>query len=336
MKKVFVIFSLFVSLFVTPSAVFAQEGPVCNQPCRTDDQCQDGTSLYFCSQVGLWPWRRMCRLKASPKSDVCQPEPTPTPVVTSTPIPTSSPTGSPQPTSTATPTPSASPTSDVVCKGFRITQGNYGKAPAKVDFEADTTGSGNYSHIYYFGDGQKTEQTGKTVSHTYQNSGTFYARVIVKDAKGKEVSSQSCETQVVINPNTVESQRSGCSALYIESGNYHMAPNVVKLRVDGYDNKGNIQRYKIEYGDGEVEERTDRNFQHTYQKAGTYTAKAYIQDSQGNWKGGESDCRQTVHSGTGKIDKQPDTGIPFPMLVTMVSTGLAGGSLEIFRRTRKA
>jgi PKD repeat protein len=69
-------------------------------------------------------------------------------------------------------------------------------APATFRFEADATGGTEpYTYGWDFGDGQQA--TGRTVSHTYENPGTYNATLTVTDAIGQTASDT---TQATVQP----------------------------------------------------------------------------------------------------------------------------------------
>ncbi len=269
------------------------------------------------------------------------PSTAPTPAgTTSTPSftasPSATPTRSPSPTPTRSPSPI--PTSNHVsqCTFLKITEGNNAKVPATVKFEAQ--GSDNLGGIstyhFYFGDGEKAEVMTNVASHTYNTSGTYNARVYIRDTKGNLVTSSACETKVTLQANVVESHRSGCSNLFFEAGNNQKAPSTLKVRVEGFDNKGNIQKYKVDFGNGNVKEQTTKEFDFNYSTPGTYPVKAYVLDSQGNWKGGDSSCQQNASILTESLKEQPKTGVPIVLALGMGGMGTVGAVMQFFNKKK--
>lgn len=253
--------------------------------------------------------------------------------------PTNIPTPISTPTLTSSPsaTPTATPAHISQCTYLKITEGDNGKAPATVKFEAkgeDNLGSISTYH-FYFGDGEKSEVMSNTVSHTYNNSGTYTARVFVRDSKGNLKTSDACEVKVTVQSNAVESHRSGCSDIFFESGNNQKFPSTLKVRVEGFDNKGNIQKYKVDFGNGVVKEQTDKNFENLFNSAGTYAVKAYILDSQGNWKGGDGSCRKDASILTETLKEQPKTGVPVLLALGMAGMGGSGVWLQFKQKKNK-
>jgi hypothetical protein len=234
------------------------------------------------------------------------------------------------------PTPTPSPTSDHRSSCDDIDSFSQGgtRVPAKYQFEA--RGSDNQGDIqkykFYFGDGQQVETDSSEVEHTYESSGTFTARVEVKDSKGNWRSSSSCKTQLTVQSSAIESHKSACSDLFISADNGAMAPSTVIFDLNGYDNKDSIQRYRIETGTGETIEDDDDRLEFRYEKAGTYTVRGYVQDSEGNWQGGSDNCKRTVYINTEKITSQPATGTPTAIPLIGIGSGTLGLALQFAKK----
>lgn len=233
--------------------------------------------------------------------DCAQSTPTPTPTPQPTPTPTPSPTPSP------TPTPTPQPTSS--CDSLSVTNGNYQQVPAKVTLRARGSDSAGdiQKYRFYFGDGTSQESDSAEVTHTYETSGSFIARADVKDSRGNWKTSGSCETRVKVESSPVESHKSGCSDLYL-SKTRDKAPTDVTVKVTGFDNKGDIQAYRVAFGNGETKTQSNNEFTMRYPNSGTYIVRGYIQDSKGNWYGEETSCKKTLYVETEPITRQPETG----------------------------
>lgn len=243
-----------------------------------------------------------------------------------------------QPSPVPSPVPSPQPEEKHAsrCVDLDITHGNNQTVPAEVTFRAsaeDNQKGGIQRYRFFFGDGEQEETDQREVKHTYDASGKFLAKVEVKDSKGNWISSNSCEETVTVKSSPIESHKSACSDLYVVSrSNSGRAPSDVELKVSGYDNKGDIQLYKVEFGDGETEESSDRTFEHRYETAGTYLAKAYVKNSKGEWVGGDSSCRTNVYIETKPLTKQPDTGTPTMLSIMGLASGGVSGALYFLRR----
>ncbi|MCD8484720.1 PKD domain-containing protein [Candidatus Woesebacteria bacterium] len=212
------------------------------------------------------------------------------------------------------------------CQDLILREGNLGTVPATVKFEVEGTDNLGDIQRYrvYYGDGTKEENESGEFSHTYESSGNFTARADVKDSKGNWISSNACESTVSIKARSIESHKSKCSDLFILSGNREESPSTVQFKVTGYDNKGAIQKYKLDFGNGVVKESDGETFEQLYNQPGTYTVKGYIRDSQGNWQGGDGTCTSTVYIETEPLTKQPDTGTPTGLTIFGITSGIIG------------
>ncbi len=263
------------------------------------------------------------------------PAPTSTPVPTNTPIPTATTTPQPTPTATVTPSPTRIE-QESSCDNLRVVSGDNALVPATVTFEA--RGSDNLGDIqqyhFFFGDGEDIKTIDNVVEHEYQVSGNFDVRVKVKDSVGNWKTSYACTTGVTIESSPVETHKSACSNLFITGSNNAFAPADVDFTVTGYDNKGDLQGYKIDFGTGDVksQQKDNNDFSHRYDNPGTYTVRAYIKDSNGNWKGGDDECKGTVYVKTEPITSQPDTGTPTFVSLGSLLAGMSGIALQTIKR----
>ena len=221
------------------------------------------------------------------------------------------------------------------CDDLAIISGNYSTVPGKVKFEAKATDNlGNIQNYrFIFGDGERSETTDRQIEHTYESSGNFNPLVEVKDSQGRWITSSNCQEEVTINSSNIESHKSACSYLNIGSGQRSQAPVTAKLTVGGYDNKGSIQAYRLDFGDGETEERSDRYFEHYYAAAGTYALKAEVKDSNGNWITSD-DCSETLYVSTEPVTEQPSTGTPTLFTLTALFGGVGAGAYPLSKGFR--
>ena len=231
----------------------------------------------------------------------------------------------PSVTPTQTPTPTLTPSHTSSCDALSIVSGNNSLVPATVTLRArgsDSTGN-IQMYRFFWGDGHFDETTNSDLSHRYEVSGSFLARAEIKDSQGAWKSSGQCETTVTVQPVAIESQKSDCSDLFINEGNYIQAPTTAKFTVTGYDNKGSLKRYKMDFGDGTTNEKGDsNNFEHRYDRAGTYTTRGYVLDSRDNWKGGTGSCEKALYINTAPLTKQPSTGTPTAFTLLALTGGL--------------
>lgn len=150
----------------------------------------------------------------------------------------------------------------------------------------------NYS--FDFGDGQNkdvpTSATSASTSHSYAKAGTYTASVkvtVVADGKTKTVTSAKCAVQVKIaqpeckpgipvgDQRCEEKPVYACNELVITAteNNTKQYNFTVKATAEN----AVINGYTVDFGDGTAAyEGTDGSVDHTYAKAGTYTAKASV------------------------------------------------------------
>lgn len=219
------------------------------------------------------------------------------------------------------------------CEDINITSGNNQTVPATVKFSVSgTDNKGNIQRYrLFYGDGTKEESASNSFTHTYEVSGRFTVRADVKDSKGQWITSHACEESVTVDPRTIESHKSDCSDIFILKGNHRRAPSTVELKVTGYDNKGALQKFKVDFGNGVVKESDGQVFEQVYDRSGTYTVRGYVRDSEGNWKGGDDTCQTTVYIETAPLTKQPDTGTPTGLTIFGITSGLVG-LVALFQR----
>lgn len=252
-------------------------------------------------------------------------------------MPKAAPTLPPRPSVTPTSVPTPNPTRQPLrssCDALSIVSGNNSLVPAKVTLRG--TGSDSYGPIqryrFFFGDGQNQETTSNEVQHEYTSSGRFSTRLDIKDSSGNWKTGFNCEATVTVEASPIETHKSGCSDLYWTQDNSGQEPSRVQFHITGYDNKGSLQAYKLELGTGATRENSGSTFEELYSTAGTYTVKAYIKDSQGNWKGGDGSCNRTLYVTTKPITQQPKTGTPTAFTLVGVGAGLVGTVAAWWRR----
>jgi hypothetical protein len=247
----------------------------------------------------------------------------------SSPTPTPAPT--PTPIVSVTPTPGTHHSS---CESLAVVGGNDNLVPATVTLRArgqDNQGPIQRYH-FYFGDGTQVESTNPEVQHRYEVSGKFKARVDVKDSQGNWQTGLACETQVRVKPSSVESAKSGCSDLKISASNNAKPPSTVTVEVNGFDNKGDLKEYRVDFGNGITKDGPTSTFENVYDRAGTYTVRGYVKDSQGNWVGGVNDCKRTLYINSEPLTQQPATGTPTVLSLLGLGSGVGGTALHFFKR----
>lgn len=250
--------------------------------------------------------------------------PTPTPTVTPTPTPTITPTPTATPTVTPTATPTVTPTA---------TPTPPGDTKLKICKIEDDNGNGERNDgedilswkFYYTVEGEDREEVD---SHWWNfiNSGCAIVDVPVGEditveeegrggwrltalwADGSKQSggsytytAEADKIKVIWFLNTFtpnEEPQSYCQSLSA-STTYGTLPLTVAFTGSGYDSDGSISQYEFNFGDasgGQPQYWTQNGSTafHRYENAGTYTAYLKVQDSRGNWLGGNDSCRLTI------------------------------------------
>lgn len=234
---------------------------------------------------------------------------------------------------TPTPSPSPTPAPLVGCSELTVVSGNNELVPSAIRFKATSTNENVDGYRFFFGDGRQQESDTGEILHRYDVSGTFTVRAEVKNNQGVYNTIDSCETTVTVKPlPLIESHRSACSNVFIIDGNTDNAPATGVFKVTGYDNKGSIKNYRIEFGDGTVLEQPSGVFEKRYDSPGTYAVSGYILDSQDQWVGGTSKCKTNFIVNTDKMTVQPKTGTPTIVSIIGVSSGIVSFVLWELRK----
>lgn len=118
-------------------------------------------------------------------------------------------------------------------------------------------------------------------------------------------------------------ERISCQRIEVVGGD-EVAPAEVEVVVRG---EGKVGVYRVDWGDGRVEEGVRNSWQHGYEAPGTYEIKGYVSIDGKEWLGGVTDCRQTVKLWAAKpMITQPETGpgggVWMMILGLMVVSGL--------------
>ena len=225
--------------------------------------------------------------------------------------------------------------SDDSCQNLEIVAGNNSLVPVTVTFKIEVADNQNIEmYRIYFGDGNYYSQKSNLFTHQYESSGHFLVIAEYQNEYGQWIGSQNCQKNVRVKSSPIESHKSACSDLHIQADNSAQAPSNVIFIITGYDNKGEVQRYRLSLPDGSIKESQSNSFTHTFDKPGTYQIDAFIQDSEGQWQGGSGNCQKNVYIHTKNFDKQPDTGTPTIFGILATSSGLFGLILKIKDRSR--
>lgn len=215
----------------------------------------------------------------------------------------------------------------VSCRELVVEEGEGDRVPAEVKFKAEIDGDERLveGYRFHFGDGM-VEDGENQIVHEYSAAGEYEAYVELKLADKEMVTSDGCRKTVKVKGIPLVMHRSSCEELVIVSGNNEPAGSEAVFELRGADNKGKLQNYRLDFGDGEVVEQEESTFVHVYGEAGTYEVKGEVKDSEGEWVG-DSSCRVTVEVETAMMKVQPETGAPSYlslMAVVMIGLGLLG------------
>lgn len=210
------------------------------------------------------------------------------------------------------------------CDELTVVSGNNRFVPSTVSFSARATDTSGpiQAYRFYFGDGTQTDTTTPTVSHVYNVSGTFTSRVDVKNSQGMWTSGAGCQNIFSLLQSPLESQKSGCSNVFIVGTNYAPVGSDVKFLVTGYDNKSGLKGYKIDFGNGQIKQNNVGSFDLTFPSPGTFTVKGYVTDSKGVEKGGTDSCQVPLYITGQPLVSQPATGTPTWFTVAGILSGI--------------
>ncbi len=194
-----------------------------------------------------------------------------------------------------------------------------------ANLSGHTTGGGSISsYRFNFGDGTGDFiQSGTSLNHTFNSTGTFTVRGYVKDNLGNENGgSGSCQATVAVN--TTSSQRSVCDGLLV-SQNSGNVPLIVNSTLSGHtENGGSIVSYKFNFGDGNGDvSQSGNSLGHTFNNVGTYVISGIVTDNLGNQAGG-SLCQKVITVGQVLGTSTPPPAIPKTGAETTVLFSLFG------------
>ncbi|HKG70610.1 MAG TPA: PKD domain-containing protein [Nitrososphaeraceae archaeon] len=154
-----------------------------------------------------------------------------------------------------------------------IPSGTEGIAPATFEFEADVAGgTGPYTYRWYFGDGTRENSDDETISHTFEEAGTYNVSLIVIDSTGRAISGS-----ILI---IVEAPPPPLTAVdIISNGTGGIAPATFEFEAHV---AGGTGPYTYSWGfgdDGSSRESNTQTILHTFEEAGRYNVGVTVIDS---------------------------------------------------------
>jgi PKD repeat protein len=208
-----------------------------------------------------------------------------------------------------------------------------GNAPLGVSFTGSATGgTAPYSYSWNFGDGSAAS-TQQNPSHTYNSAGTYTAKLTVTDSS---TPAKTATSNVTITVSAVGSPLTATASGTPTSGQVPLNVAFTGTGTGGTPPYG----YSWNFGDGSAAS-TQQNPSHTYNSAGTYTAKLTVTDSSTPAKTATSNVIITASPIAGTVPGAP-TGLTASAGNAQVSLGWAapasnGGvsitSYQVYRGT---
>lgn len=141
---------------------------------------------------------------------------------------------------------------------------------------------------------------------------------------------------------------SSCSSL-TASALSGTAPLTVNFNGNGSDSNGNLQAYQFNFGDAsdgqdQIVTTTNNSAAHVYHNSGTYIANLIVEDSRGNWVGGNpGNCQvninvsnepQVLGTSTTAPSVLPKTGSDDGLILGVASIPAIFGGIYLYRRFR--
>jgi PKD repeat protein len=148
-----------------------------------------------------------------------------------------------------------------------------GNSPLNVQLIGQANGgTGTYTYTWTYGDGQTTQTTQNTATHTY-NTGTYNPTLTVRDSENRIVT-VNCGT--IISRQIIPPITASC--------NVNPTSGTTPLNVQFTSNANGgtgTYTYTWTYGDGQTTQTTQNTATHTY-NTGTYNALLRVRDSNNN------------------------------------------------------
>jgi PKD repeat protein len=159
-----------------------------------------------------------------------------------------------------------------------ISNGTQGVAPATFEFQANLTGGTEpYTYVWNFGDGSSEESNEQTVSHTFDEAGTYNVTLAATDTDN-QTASDSIEINVEAAPSPPTTITEPLTAEIISNSTEGFAPATFEFEANI---TGGREPYTISWDfDDDSEGSDEQNVVHTFDEAGTYNVTLSVTDSE--------------------------------------------------------
>jgi PKD repeat protein len=159
-----------------------------------------------------------------------------------------------------------------------ISNGTQGVAPATFEFQANLTGGTEpYTYVWDFDDDSE-ESDEQTVSHTFEEAGTYNITLSVTDTDNQTASDSIEITVEEAAPSPPTTITEPLTAEIISNGTQGVAPATFEFQANL---TGGTEPYTISWDfDDDSEESDEQNVVHTFEEAGTYNITLSVTDSE--------------------------------------------------------
>ena len=159
-----------------------------------------------------------------------------------------------------------------------ISNGTQGVVPATFEFQANLTGGTEpYTYVWDFGDGSE-ESDEQTVSHTFEEAGTYNITLGVTDTDNQTASDSMEITVEEAAPPPPTTITEPLTAEIISNGTQGVVPATFEFQANL---TGGTEPYTVNWDFGDDSEESDeQNVVHTFEEAGTYNITLTVTDSE--------------------------------------------------------
>ena len=159
-----------------------------------------------------------------------------------------------------------------------ISNGTQGVVPATFEFQANLTGGTEpYTYVWDFGDDSE-ESNEQTVSHTFEEAGTYNITLGVTDTDNQTASDSIEITVDEAAPPPPTTITEPLTAEIISNGTQGVAPATFEFQANL---TGGTEPYTVNWDfDDDSEESDEQNVVHTFEEAGTYNITLTVTDSE--------------------------------------------------------